>query len=220
MSTNKWLALGIVCLMGVAVTGAYYWIFKPATGKLEFLKAAGRELVTESGYRVYLRGVNVAVYSGMSLDVIREDDIGQIAGWGANSIRLALTYKLLEDDGAPFVYKEDGFAVLDRVLDWCEKYRVYVILDMHAVQGRMAIYEYSRGGIEFWKNLQYQDRFTALWRAIAGRYAARAGVAGYDLVNEPIIPDAEAYVSIVTRAIEAIRSVDKRHIIIVETIMG
>jgi endoglucanase len=220
LSTEKWLALVIICLMAVAVTGAYYWMFKPATGKLEFLRTSGRELVAESGSRVYLRGMNVAVYSGMSLDVVKEDDIGQIAGWGANSIRLALTYKLLEDDGAPFVYKQDGFSILDRVLDWCEKYRLYVILDLHAVQGRVAVYEYSRGGIEFWKNTQNQDRFIALWRAIASRYATRAVVAGYDLVNEPIVPDAEAYVSIVTRTIEAIRSVDKRHIIIVETIHG
>ena len=32
------------------------------------------------------------------------------------------------------MWNEDGFKMLDDVIDWCEKYRIYAILDLHAAR--------------------------------------------------------------------------------------
>ena len=33
------------------------------------------------------------------------------------------------------VWNEDGFKMLDDVIDWCEEYGIYAILDLHAAPG-------------------------------------------------------------------------------------
>ncbi len=66
---------------------------------------------------------------------LSEEDIAFIAQTGANVVRLALNYRHFEDDAQPFEWKESGFARLDRAVRWCTAHNLYVILDLHAVQG-------------------------------------------------------------------------------------
>lgn len=164
-----------------------------------------------------------------------EDDIKFIKSWGGNTIRLPLNYRHFEDDEAPFQYKEKGFKQLDEVLDLCEKHEIYVILDMHAVQGWQNTHWHSDNDIRhsfFWHDKTYQDRFIALWQEFARRYRGRAVIAGYNLMNEPCVntphgdyphtffgnykPDWERMNRIYRQAVDAIRKIDPEHIIFLE----
>ncbi len=163
--------------------------------------------------------------------VFAEDDVKFIKETGANVVRLALNYRHFEDDSRPFLYKESGFARLDRALDLCEKYGVYVILDMHAVQGWQNTdwhCDNSSRHTLFWKHPHFQERFLALWQEFARRYRGRAVVAGYDIMNEPIantwrgrfsniyVPDWNNFNRIYRLTVESIRKYDPRHIIFLE----
>jgi hypothetical protein len=64
-----------------------------------------------------------------------EDDVAFLKSVGASVVRIALNYRHFESDAAPFDYLEAGFARLDQAVKWCTKHGVYVILDLHAVQG-------------------------------------------------------------------------------------
>ncbi len=164
-----------------------------------------------------------------------ESDIAYLRSLGATVVRLPLNYRHFEDDTAPFVYKEAGFARLDRVLGWCEKHGLHAILDLHAVQGWQNVHWHSDNASSislFWHDASYQDRFVALWREIAGRYQGRAVVAGYNLINEPCVgnqrgdqpwniyrnyrPEWDVINAVYRRAVQAIREVDPRHIIFLE----
>lgn len=119
-----------------------------------------------------------------------ESDIQWIKESGANVIRLPLNYRHFEDDEKPFVYKEAGFKRLNKVINWCQNHEIYVILDMHAVQGWQNSHwhcDNSRGISLFWHNPHYQERFIALWQELADRYRDRAVIAGYNLMNEPCV---------------------------------
>ena len=119
---------------------------------------------------------------------LNEDDIRFIGETGANCIRIPLSYKHFEDDMNPFVYKEEGFKRLDRILDACEQEGIYVILDMHALAGWQNCHWHSdneRGAVMLWKYRHFQERIIALWEEFAKRYRDRSAVAGYDLMNEP-----------------------------------
>ena len=118
-----------------------------------------------------------------------EADAEYLSKTGANAIRLPLNYRHFEDDDKPFVYKEEGFRRLFRALDWCEKHSIYVILDMHAVQGWQNAHWHSdnENAVSlFWQHRQFQERLAALWQEFARRCRGRAVVAGYELMNEPI----------------------------------
>lgn len=165
------------------------------------------------------------------LDVFfTEADVKQIKRFGANVIRLPFNYRHFERDDKPFEYLEDGFVRLDSAVNWCAKNGVYLIFDMHAAQGwhnpdwhadsaHMQVLLYS--------HRHFQDRVAALWGEIAKRYKNEPTVAGYALLNEPVTRveyesydpsyfDWDGLNEVHRRAVEAIRAVDKRHLLFLE----
>ena len=155
----------------------------------------------------------------MYANFIAEADIKAIADAGFNSVRLPINYRILEDDNNPYVYKDSGWALIDQLLDWCEKYGVYVILDLHAVPGGQSAMPPSNTNIteaRLWSSPEYRSRTIALWKAIASRYKDREIVAGYDLLNEPLLANGEKLVSFYQQLIASIREVDPYHMVILE----
>lgn len=162
-----------------------------------------------------------------------ETDVSFLKKCGITAIRLPLNYRHFECDQAPFEYLENGFRRLNSVLDWCEKNGIYVLFDMHAVQGWQNgdwHCDNSTRHALFWTYRQFQDRFYALWQEIARRYRDRTVVAAYDIINEPLSnapfgrfvpdqeyqPDWESINRIYRKTIEAIRKIDMDHIIMLE----
>ncbi|MEW5745112.1 MAG: cellulase family glycosylhydrolase [Nitrospirota bacterium] len=175
-------------------------------------------MVDAGGAAVMLRGFNVELkHFAPSWSVLGENDIRKMAAAGANCLRLVLDYRQFEP--APFSYDARSFALLDRVLGWCERHGLYAILDMHLAPGMQNTHDFvvhREGRASFWSSEAYQERFYALWEEIARRYAGRTVVAGYDLLNEGTPPSAEDYRRIIGTAAERIRRLDKRHMLIVE----
>jgi hypothetical protein len=64
---------------------------------------------------------------------IAEADLAEIRALGFNSVRLPLHYALLWDleNGTP---RPEGFAFLDRVVDWCERHRLWSVSETRAVR--------------------------------------------------------------------------------------
>ena len=60
---------------------------------------------------------------------------------GFNSIRLPVHYNLMtlpiEDEPIPGqqTWIEEGFTIIDNLLEWVKPHNMYVILDMHAAPG-------------------------------------------------------------------------------------
>jgi len=149
---------------------------------------------------------------------VGEKDIARVARMGLNVVRVPINHRLLEDDAAPGVYKDAGWQVLDRLLGWCEKHRVYAVLDLGAAPGGQCKYFYAdpdAGGL-LWDSEANQARTVALWKAVAARYKDRRIIAGYDLLDEPIPPDGQTLVNLYTRIIAAIREVDPGHMLIIQ----
>ncbi|MCX6034310.1 MAG: cellulase family glycosylhydrolase [Chloroflexi bacterium] len=162
-----------------------------------------------------------------------EEDVAFIKTCGANVVRLPLNYRHFEMDAAPNKYLEAGFERLDRVVQWCARHQLHVILDLHAVQGWQNTdwhCDNSTRHAFFWQQLQFQDRFVALWEELARRYKGNAAIAGYNVMNEPVTnapagrfyddrdyrPDWETFNRVYRRVVTAIRAIDPEHIIFLE----
>jgi aryl-phospho-beta-D-glucosidase BglC (GH1 family) len=159
-----------------------------------------------------------------------EDDVKQIKRLGANVIRLPFNYRHFERDDKPFEYLDTGFALLDSAVSWCARHGLYLILDMHAAQGWQNPDWHSDSAhmnVLLYSHRDFQDRFAALWQAIARRYKNEPTVAGYTLLNEPVTRmEYESYDPsyfywdglnrVHRRAAEAIRAVDRRHLLFLE----
>lgn len=157
---------------------------------------------------------------------ISEADVKRIAQLGFNCVRPALNARLfLTSDGSPN-YNEEGFRLIDSLVSWCKKYKVYVIIDMHAAPGGQtgANIDDSRNNTpELFIDQKYQDELTQLWVKIAKRYKEEAVVAAYDLLNEPLPVATGAatkyknlLVPLYKRITSEIRKVDQKHMITLE----
>ncbi len=159
-------------------------------------------------------------FNDATLDhVLEESDFVLLKNMGAHTVRLSLnTYKDFEDDDNPYTYREDNFLKLDKIISWAEKYEIYVILSMRQSPGGHNTSPHSghNGDNELWKNAEYQNRLAALWKEIAGRYKNKEIIIGYDLLNEPEADPVSDLNDVYARIVQAIRLVDKHHIIFLE----
>jgi aryl-phospho-beta-D-glucosidase BglC (GH1 family) len=149
---------------------------------------------------------------------IQEKDIKIIKNLGFNCVRVPFNYKLFEDDKNIFKYKEEGFKYIDKLIKWCNKYDIYIILDLHAAPGSQNpdFHSDSDGNSNLWNKKIYRDRVISLWKKIAERYKKEKTIVGYDLLNEPVTFKFNLLNQLYRDITKAIREVDKNHIIFVE----
>jgi endoglucanase len=153
---------------------------------------------------------------------ITEEDVRDFAAMGGNLLRVVNNTRPLMDKKAPFDLNETNLAQLDRLIGYCEKYKVRMVIDPHTTPGTDATTT-TRPTDAFWSDFAVQQHLLRLWDHLAHRYASRGEViAGYDLLNEPGIPNGGAagtpadWNLLVRKLVKTIRAVDKTHTIIIE----
>ncbi len=118
---------------------------------------------------------------------VTEADIKWLSEAGVNLIRLPFDYRLLTHDD--FLGRDiHGYTYLDRAIDWCGKYNIYVLLDMHAAPGGQTGDNIDNSDGYPWLMVDEgtQEQVCDIWQEIAKRYADNSTVIGYNLLNEPI----------------------------------
>lgn len=137
----------------------------------------------------YQKGINLGgwlsqcVHTKEHYDTfITESDIKTIAGWGLDHVRLPIDYNLIQDNKGDFI--ESGFAYIDSCIDWCGKYGLNMVLDLHKTCG----YSFDEGEQEFgfFQSDEMIARFKKLWDKLAQRYGKFSGRLAFELLNEVV----------------------------------
>jgi hypothetical protein len=177
-------------------------------------------------------------YAAYLKNGITKQDIDFLKKAGFNSIRLPMHYNLYtlpiekEPKKGQNTWLEEGFTMTDDLLKWCADNKMYLILDLHAVPGGQGndvnISDNDKTKPSLWDSEENQKKTIALWKKLAERYKDEPWIGGYDLINEPNInftgknPNGTDEMSnaplwkLQKDITEAIRTVDKKHIIIIE----
>ena len=158
-----------------------------------------------------LRGV----YLGDSPQRFAEEDVARLKEEvGVTCIRFGMEPRQLSNENEE-VYHEAGFQYVVLILDWCEKYDIHCILDLHNALGRL-----GGGDSRLWREKYFQDRFVALWKQLAQRFMDHPAVAAYELINEPEPPDRDFDVwnKLYQRTAKEIRQIDPYRTIIINSI--
>ena len=135
---------------------------------------------------------------------IREEDIGVIASWGLDHIRVPVDYNLVEDEAGN--YREEGFAYLQHAIEWCRTNGLNMVLDLHKTYG----YSFDVGEHEtgFFDNAAYQERFYRLWEQFAKRFGGNQDMLAFELLNEVTDPaDSDKWNRIADTCIRRIRAI-------------
>ena len=117
---------------------------------------------------------------------ITEKDFADAASWGIDHIRIPFDYNIIEKDCGIFI--EDGFAYIDNAVEFCKKYKLNLILDLHKTAGFSFDY-YGEDESGFFDSIKYQERFYCLWEEMAKRYGKYSDFVAFELLNE--VTDAE-----------------------------
>jgi len=149
---------------------------------------------------------------------IQESDFKNIADLGAKVVRVPFNYRLLEKKA--YQYDEKGFVYLDDLFRWANKYQIFVILDLHAAPGSQNCdwHSDSSGKAFLWSDKESRMRTYCLWEAIVSRYKDQPYLAGYDLLNEPVIgsKSTDCVKNFYKQLIKRIRKIDSKNIIFLE----
>jgi endoglucanase len=182
------------------------------------LKVKGTEIVDGQGRAVLLRGVSFGneVWGNVRLPRKHhgEADYARVAAMGMNVVRFYMNFRTFESDAAPGKYLTDGWQWLDDNIAWAKKNGVYLVLNMHVPPGG---FQSMGAGKALWDKPELQDRLIRLWTEIARHCRGEPTVAGFDLLNEPVVTRAKSQWSdLATRIAAAIRAVDPDHMLFVE----
>ena len=119
----------------------------------------------------------------------------------------------------------EGFKQMDKVIDWCRKYDLHLILDMHDCPGGQTgdNIDNGHGYPRLFESEASQQLFCQIWQKIASCYKDEPVILGYELMNEPIATMFSDSLRAALnaklephykRATKAIREVDLNHIIL------
>ena len=140
---------------------------------------------------------------------ITEKDIEYIASLGFDHVRVPVDYNVLEDEEGNV--KENGFGYLQSCLDWCKKYGLHMLIDLHECYGySFDPLKKDMDRAKFFYDKALQDRFMNLWREIAKRFGQYSETVAFEPLNEVVLESvADAWNDILARFIALIREYSK-----------
>jgi len=155
-------------------------------------------------------------------------DLDKIQAGGMNFLRVPIGWNtFLNLDGT---WKSNPWTKIDWVINEASARGIYVLIDLHTVPGGGCPWG-SCGRIGpnpngFWGSATFQDWVEDIWKAIATRYNGNPAVAGYDLINEPLIDYGEDAADVAQksdyydRLYDAVRAIDANHTIFLGAFFG
>lgn len=195
----------------------------------EVLNAGSSEIFSLLGDRFGSYGAR-QLFERYGEGLVSDKDVKYISKLGANCVRIPLRSELL--------FKKDGckgdpeLDRLDHIVAKCRKAGLYVIFDLHSAPGfqnndiscgkadSCRFFEQGKEGFEA------RNAAVRLWSRLAAHYKDEPAVAGYDLLNRPLLRVADWESSLDTmhkfyyRAFRAIRNSGSEQIVIMQAAHG
>lgn len=192
----------------------YMWRFGPGAESPREIEALTERLLGADHAEEFWRRFRDAY--------ITEADIAAIAGFGFDHVRLPINARIVQDAaGRPL---EEGYALIDRLIGWCRRHGLWVLLDLHGAPGGQTgtnIDDSPDNRPELFMDARYRELAIELWRELARRYRDEPAVLGYDLLNEPLPNEwqhqyADDLIALYRDITAAIREIDSNHLIMYE----
>ena len=192
----------------------YMWKFGPGAESPREIERLTERLLGEAEAERF--------WEGFRTNFIAEADIALIAASGFDHVRLPINSRVIQDEnGEPI---EAGYAMIDRLIEWCREHKLWVMLDLHGAPGGQTgtnIDDSPHNLPELFMEPRYRELTVRLWQDLATRYRDETVVLGYDLLNEPLPNEwqhtyADSLTELYRDLTREIRAVDPDHLIVYE----
>lgn len=160
----------------------------------------------------FMHGINLGGWLSQADDTsvnhyrnfITESDIEYISSLGLDHVRVPVDYMVIEEENGKI--KEEGYSYIDNCLEWCRKYDINMIIDLHKAFGYSFDPLDKNDKTVFFRDEKIQERFYSLWNTIASRYGKYHDTVAFELLNEIVEPSvSEEWNNIALKTISKIR---------------
>lgn len=193
------------------------WLIDPGMIKLNDIKGIepGKDIF-DFFVKRFEEQKAMKIYSTYVENYIIEQDIKYLSELGVNFVRVPFDYRALLDEQ----YTKNNLYYLDKLIKWCKKYKIYVLIAMQSAPGEKSTNKKRLGKRlknELWTKEENIKLTIQMWYNIAIKYKNESTVAGYDILNEASgSPDYKTLVQVYNKIYHAIRNNDKKHIIFMQ----
>jgi endoglucanase len=169
-----------------------------------------------SGFKVR-RGTNISHWlsqsnrRGAERDAwFTRADVEFLAGLGFDHLRIPIDEEQMWDTtGRP---EKEAFELLNHALDWCAEFRLNAIVDLHILRS----HHFNSKERPLWTQPEAQERFVQCWRDLSNVLQKRpVSSVAYELMNEPVADNPDAWNKLVAKAVAVIRAKEPRRVIVI-----
>jgi endoglucanase len=158
----------------------------------------------------YQKGVNLGGWlSQHKYDIdhiksfIKEEDISRIKDMGCDHVRLPVDFEYIYDEKNK-VDNVIGYKYIDLCLNWCERYGLNLVLDLHKAPGY--VFDNDDYSKDFFHDEELQTLFLDIWDRLSTRYAKYTKMMMFELLNEVNDPNVvKEWNELAFKAIKVIR---------------
>jgi len=145
---------------------------------------------------------------------INENDIHFIDSLGFDHVRIPIDEKEMWDEsGNPI---PEAFNHLNLCLDWCAKYDLRAIVDLHIVRAHHFNAGNEGGTNTLWTDSLAQQNFVNLWIKLSGVLKNRpTNMVAYEILNEAVAPDHEDWNKLMNKAVATVRKLEPERVLII-----
>lgn len=140
----------------------------------------------------------------------QEKDIALIQSLGFDHIRLPIDEEQLWDENG--ARHEEAFKLMTNCLDWCKKYNLKVIVDLHILRS----HHFNAEVKPLWTDPKEQEKFYKLWVDLSSALKGYSlSDVAYELMNEAVADDAEQWNQLLANCMKTIRALEPERIIVI-----
>jgi len=172
-----------------------------------------------SGFEIK-RGVNLSHWLSQDFGwapkytYINEKDIRFIDSIGYDHVRIPIDEQEMWDtEGIPI---KEAFKNLTHCLDWCAKYHLRAIVDLHIVRAHHFNAGNDGATNTLWTDSTAQKNFINIWVKLSGvLYSYPTDMVAYEILNESVAPDNEDWNKLMNKAVAVIRTLEPQRVLII-----
>ena len=183
------------------------------------LSSGQTTMMNPSRFEIH-RGVNLSHWLSQNFGweskatFITERDIKFIDSIGYDHVRIPIDEaELWDSTGRPI---EESFSLLTGCLNWCAKYRLRAIVDLHILRSHHfnAVNEGKTNTL--WTDTNAQNNFLHLWADLSARLKTFPdSMVAYELMNEPVAENPEDWNRLVDKAVKSLRALEPRRVLVI-----
>ena len=172
-----------------------------------------------AGFELH-RGVNLSHWLSQNFGwspkttFITEQDIKYIDSIGYDHVRIPIDEAELWDTaGKPI---DEQFAFLTNCLNWCAKYNLRAIVDLHILRSHYFNAANEGGTNSLWTDTNAQETFLRLWRDLSARLKQYpVSKVAYEIMNEPVAENPEDWNKLIGKAVKTLRALEPQRVLVI-----